>query len=122
MTCSIAARREPVPPQFGIGWKELLGHVVQVLVSAPSVSANDYAGFIVKDIDSLLLKAFQSQTRARGEKAELFIPFSCTNAQPHLVYHHVHFDGVVCLERTFTSQDIKFSRQWPSVFISTVGG
>ena len=25
-----------------------------------------------------------------------------------LVYHHVHFDGVVCLERTFTSQDTSF--------------
>ena len=23
----------------------------------------------------------------------------------HLVYHHVHFDGVVCSERTFISQD-----------------
>ena len=43
------ARREPVPPQFGIGWKELLGHVLQVLVLAPSGSANDYAGFIVEE-------------------------------------------------------------------------
>ena len=46
VTCPIAARREPVPPQFGIGWKELLGHVPQVPVSAPSGSANDYTGFI----------------------------------------------------------------------------
>ena len=60
MTCSITARREPVPPQFGIGWKELLGHVLQVPVLAPSGSANDYAGFIIEeDIDSLLLKASQ---------------------------------------------------------------
>ena len=58
MTSSIATKREPVPPQFGIGWKELLGHVVQVPVSAPSGSANDYAGFIVEeDIDLFLLKA-----------------------------------------------------------------
>lgn len=43
---------KPVPPQFDI---ELLGEVSQVLVSAPSGSANDYAGFIVQeDIDSLL--------------------------------------------------------------------
>ena len=60
MIRSIAARREPVSPQFGIGWKELLGHVLQVLVLAPSGSANDYAGFIVEeDIDLLLLKASQ---------------------------------------------------------------
>ena len=40
--------------------QELLGHVLQVPVSAPSGSANDYAGFIVKeDIDLLLLKASQ---------------------------------------------------------------
>ena len=43
------ARREPVPPQFGIGWKELLGDVLQVLVLAPSGSANEYAGFIVEE-------------------------------------------------------------------------
>ena len=43
------ARREPAPPQFGIGWKELLGHVLQVLVLVPSGSANDYAGFIVEE-------------------------------------------------------------------------
>ena len=37
-----------------------IGHVLQVPVLAPSGSANDYAGFIVKeDIDSLLLKASQ---------------------------------------------------------------
>ena len=42
-------RREPVPPQFGIGWKELLGHVLQVLVLAPSGSANDYTGFIIEE-------------------------------------------------------------------------
>ena len=60
MTCPIAARREPVPPQFGIGWKELLGHVPQVQVSAPSGSANDYTGFIVEeDIDLWLLEASQ---------------------------------------------------------------
>ena len=59
-TSPVAARRKPVPPQCGIGWKELLGHVPQVLVSAPSCSANDYAGFIVEeDIDSLLLEASQ---------------------------------------------------------------
>ena len=35
-------------------------HVPQVLVSAPSGGANDYAGFIVEeDIDSLLLEASQ---------------------------------------------------------------
>ena len=60
MTCPIAAGREPVPPQFGIGWKELLGHVPQVPVSAPSGSTNDYTGFIIKeDIDLLLLEASQ---------------------------------------------------------------
>ena len=60
MTCPIAARREPVPLQFGIGWKELLGHVPQVPVSAPSSSANDYTGFIVEeDIDLWLLEASQ---------------------------------------------------------------
>ena len=38
-----------------------------------------------------------------------------------LVYHHVHFDGIVCLERTFISQDTKlFPRQWLSVFIMVV--
>ena len=58
MTCPITARREPVPLQFGIGWKELLGHVPQVPVSAPSGGANNYTGFIVEeDIDSLLLEA-----------------------------------------------------------------
>ena len=51
---------KPVPPQFDIGWEELLGQVLQVPVSAPSGSANDYTGFIVKEgIDSLLLKAYQ---------------------------------------------------------------
>ena len=50
---------KPVPPQFDIGREELLGEVPQVPVSAPSGSANDYAGFIVQeDLDSLLLKAF----------------------------------------------------------------
>ena len=51
---------KPVPPQFDIGWEELLGQVPQLPVSAPSGSANNYAGFIVEeDIDSLLLKASQ---------------------------------------------------------------
>ena len=60
MTFPITARREPVALQFGIGWKELLGHVLQVPVSAPSGSANDYAGLIVEeDIDLLLLEASQ---------------------------------------------------------------
>ena len=52
---------KPVPPQFDIGWGELLGQVPQVPpVSVPSGSANDYAGFIVEeDIDLLLFKASQ---------------------------------------------------------------
>ena len=48
--------------QFGIGWKELLGHVPQVPVLTPSGSANDYAGFIIEEdihVDSLLLKPSQ---------------------------------------------------------------
>ena len=48
---------KPVPPQFVIGWKELLGDLPQVPISAASGSANDYAGFIVQeDLDSLLLE------------------------------------------------------------------
>ena len=92
---AITARREPVPPQFGIGWKELLGHVQQVPVLAPSGSANDYAGFIIKDIDSLLYSKLPSSlakpdlSKWRKKKncsyhMELFILFSyhCTSAQP----------------------------------------
>ena len=53
---------KPVPPQFDIGWEELLGEVPQVPISkpisAPSGSANNYAGFIIEeDIDSLLIEA-----------------------------------------------------------------
>ena len=45
---------KPVPLQFIIGWEELLGEVPQVPISAPSGSANDYAGFIIQeDLDSL---------------------------------------------------------------------
>ena len=48
---------KPVPPQFVIDWEELLGEVPQVPISAPSGSANDYAGSIVQeDLDSLLLE------------------------------------------------------------------
>ena len=89
MTCPIAARREPVPPQFGIGWKELLGHVPLVPVSAPNGSATDYAGFIVeKDIDLLLLSSLAKPDPSALRKTELFIPYGliqtifCTSAQP----------------------------------------
>ena len=38
---------KPVPLQFDIGWEELPGQVLQVPVSTPSGSFNDYTGFIV---------------------------------------------------------------------------
>ena len=130
MTCSIPARRKPAPLQFGIGWNELLSHVLQVPVSAPSSSANDYAGFIVEeDIHSLLLKKLPSSLAKPDPSTwrknriihiiwNLFIPYrsihtiqnysyhflAIVQVLNHLVYHHVHFDGVVCLKRTFTSQ------------------
>ena len=79
---------KPVPPQFDIGREELLGEVPQVPVSAPSGSANDYAGFIVQeDLDSLLLKASQVFKRVNVEGSdkleELFLQASQITSSPN---------------------------------------
>ena len=61
-----------VPPQFDIGWEELLGKVPQVpAISAPSGRANDYAGFIIQEgIDSLLLEASQVFERVNVKRSD----------------------------------------------------
>ena len=84
---------KPVPPQFDIGREELLGQVLQVPVSAPSGSANDYAGFIVEeDIDSLLLKASQVfecvNVEGSDELDELFLQ------APHYMSEHCIVSGM----------------------------
>ena len=79
---------KPVPPQFDISWEELLGEVPQVPVSAPSGSANDYAGFIVQeDLDSLLLEASQVFKHVNVEGSDkldkLFLQASQITSSPN---------------------------------------
>ena len=79
-----------LPPQFDIGWEELLGQVPQLPVSAPSGSANNYAGFIVEeDIDSLLLKASQVfecvNVEESDELDELLLQASQSYKSEHLI-------------------------------------
>ena len=59
---------------------------------------------------------WQSQTWAHGKKNRIihiiwnysYYFLSIVQVLNHLVYHHVHFDGVTCLECTFINQDTKF--------------
>ena len=51
-------------------------------------------------------------SRLVGEK------FTIVQLLNHLMYHHVHFYSVVCLERTFISQDTEFFPGSSRVFSS----